>query len=189
MLLVCARKPFVKLQPPRLQEHLPNAFGWNAIVFRKTSSSLRRRKHLRTQQTVCCTECGERRPFLFTLETLYVLAMLIPFCEGLWNQELMLHGREASWLRRAAVWWGLAVVTLRTERASLNFRHILPPSNRSLCSMTDSFLSFIFWWKWTSEMVEGQGTIFLFPVYHFHLPYAPWFLCSHFFHFFLKFWF
>lgn len=124
---------------------------------------------------------GSAGPFSSLSRHSYVLAMLIQFCEGLWNQELMLHEREASLLRRAAVWWGLAVVALRTERASLNFRHILPPSNRSLCSMTDSFLSFIFWWKWTSEMVEGQGTVFLFPVYHFHLPYAPWFLCSHFF--------
>lgn len=48
-------------------------------------------------QTACCTECRERRPTLFTPQVLYVLTMLIRFLEGLWNQELMLHLREASY--------------------------------------------------------------------------------------------
>lgn len=125
MLLVCAGKPFVKLQPPRLQEHLPNVFRWNAIVFRKTSSSLRRKKHLRTRRLRAAQSAGSAGAFSSLPRHCACDAHLVPWRSLESRTDATLEASQL--LRRAAVWWGLAVVTLRTERASLNFHHILPP--------------------------------------------------------------
>lgn len=146
MLLVCARKPFVKLQPPRLQEYLPHAFRWNAIVFHKTSSSLRRRKHLRTRRLRVAQSAGSAGP----LSSLPRYSM----CSRCSFGSLKVFG-----IKNWCYTWGKPVIKvgccmMGTRRVHSQDRKsisefssysttLLPPSIRSLCSTTDSVLSYM----------------------------------------------